>query len=65
MKGAQPTCGVPEVDLKNPSKNSPNVQRIMRVLSEKDWDYLMPLRNKVYTYENLLRAAAKYPAFLW
>lgn len=32
-------------------------------MTKEDWDYLMPLRNPVYTYEELLKAAAKFPAF--
>jgi len=63
MLKATARCGVPEVDLANPERNGDNVQRIMRVLSKEDWDYLTPVRNAVYTYEELLKAAAKFPAF--
>ena len=35
----------------------------MRVLTSADWDYLLPLRNPVYTYVEFLKAVAKFPAF--
>ena len=40
-----------------------NVQRVMRVFTEEDFEYLFPLRLPLYTYEGFLQAVGKYPAF--
>lgn len=40
-----------------------NVQRTMSVLPEDLWDILFPAALEVYTYENFLRAVAKFPKF--
>ena len=55
--------GIPKVDLKNIVNNPPNVRRIMSLFTEKDWKYLFPVANKLYTYESFLQAAAKFPKF--
>ena len=36
---------------------------LMKVLSEDAWDYLFPMRNKLYDYQSFLKAAAKFPKF--
>ena len=43
--------------------NFANVQRIKRIFPEADWVRGFPVANAVYTYENFLKAAAKFPAF--
>jgi hypothetical protein len=41
-----------------------NVKRVDKILGEDDFDKLFPLRNKnTYTYEGLLKAVGKFPAF--
>jgi hypothetical protein len=32
------------------------------VLSKDDWNYLFPVANGAYTYENFAKAIAKFPA---
>ncbi len=46
-------------DLSGPE----NVQRVERVFSEAKYDEWTTGRNAIYTYNNFLRAVAKYPAF--
>eukprot|EP00124_Ichthyophonus_hoferi_P002108 Ihof_evm8s132 gene=Ihof_evmTU8s132 len=55
--------GVPTVDLQNPSNNPVNVQRVMRILPEVKFNYLVSQRNAVYTYEGFLQSVAKWPAY--
>jgi hypothetical protein len=43
--------------------SSPNVQRVMRLFSSADWDRGFPQANEIYTYDNFLKAVAKFPAF--
>ncbi|MGL5031180.1 MAG: chitinase [Aeromonas sp.] len=43
------------------STNAQNVQRIERLFSEEQFEYLFPMRNSVYTYNGLLQSAAKFP----
>lgn len=43
--------------------SSPNVQRVMGLFSQADWNRGFPLANKIYTYDNFLKAVAKFPAF--
>ncbi|MBK2027862.1 hypothetical protein IB642_07955 [Allofrancisella guangzhouensis] len=46
------------------SPNNPeNVKRVESIISEKDWNYIFPKRSVEYTYENFLKAVAKFPAF--
>ena len=40
-----------------------NVMQVKEVFSEAQWSEWFPSANSLYTYENFLRAAAKYPAF--
>ena len=40
-----------------------NVQTIMEIFTEADWAVGFPLANPVYTYDNFLKAAAKFPYF--
>jgi len=40
-----------------------NAQRVKRVMEKDKFEYLFPLRDKVYTYEGFLKAVAKFPAF--
>jgi hypothetical protein len=40
-----------------------NVQRVMSILSSDDFDYVFPMKNDLYTYEGMLRAIGKFPAF--
>ena len=35
----------------------------MNVLSKEIWEYILPLRNAVYSYEEFLVAVSKFPAF--
>lgn len=55
--------GVPSIDLITIGNNVPNVQRIMRLFKQSDWNYLFPVADPVYTYQTFLQAAAKFPAF--
>jgi len=41
----------------------PNVQRVMSLVDEDDWDYLFPIRDDLYEYEGFLRAVGKFEAF--
>jgi hypothetical protein len=34
----------------------------MKILDAEKWEYIFPLRNAVYTYEEFLKAVAKFPA---
>nr|WP_314898925.1 glycoside hydrolase family 19 protein [uncultured Deefgea sp.] len=43
--------------------NPDNVKRVERVLSRAKFDYFFPVRNVKYTYENLLKGVAKFPAY--
>ena len=45
------------------SANPDNVKRVERIIDESQWNYLFPVRNSSYTYNNFLKAAAKFPAF--
>ena len=40
-----------------------NVQRVMDILSEEDWEFAFAYANEVYTYDSFLKAVAKFPAF--
>lgn len=40
-----------------------NVQRIMSIFDEQDWAIGFPIADPVYTYDNFLKAAAKFPSF--
>ena len=41
----------------------PNVLQVKEAFSQAQWSEWFPNANSLYTYENFLRAAAKYPAF--
>ena len=43
--------------------NPANVKRVEGILSPADWESLFPRRAPEYTYENFLKAIAKFPAF--
>ncbi|WP_299694725.1 glycoside hydrolase family 19 protein [uncultured Vibrio sp.] len=45
------------------ASNPNNVKNVERIISAETWDFLFPLRNPAYTYENFLKAVGKYPAF--
>lgn len=40
-----------------------NVQRVKRVFTESDWNTNFPFANALYTYNDFLKAVAKFPAF--
>ena len=42
---------------------SSNVQTIQAVLNEDDWAVGFPIADPAYSYDNFLRAAAKFPSF--
>ncbi|MGS0743331.1 glycoside hydrolase family 19 protein, partial [Glaciimonas sp. GG7] len=42
--------------------NPENVRRFEHLVSSEKWDYLFPQRQPAYTYENMLKAVAKFPA---
>lgn len=44
------------------SANPENVKRVEKIVAEKDWNYLFPLRSPEYTYLNFLKAVGKFPA---
>eukprot|EP01067_Filipodium_phascolosomae_P003972 Filipodium_phascolosomae@DN2707_c0_g1_i3.p1 len=45
------------------AENPDNVKRVESIVSAERWNYFYPLRHEVYTYENLLRAIGKFPAY--
>jgi chitodextrinase len=46
-------------NLNNPS----NVKRVESMVTAYDWGYLFPVRSPEYSYENYLKAVAKFPSF--
>jgi len=44
-------------------KNFENVKRVMRLFPETKYDFVVPERNELYTYDGLMRAIGKFPAF--
>lgn len=40
-----------------------NVQRVMSIFSAADWTAGFPQADPIYTYDNFLRAVAKFPSF--
>lgn len=56
--------GKPTIDFANPSNNPANVQRVMKIMPEDIFEFLFARRNRdAYTYEGLLQAIAKFPAW--
>ncbi|MCA0894481.1 glycoside hydrolase family 19 protein [Microbulbifer agarilyticus] len=45
------------------NSNPANVRRAEAIVSNQKWDFLFPVRAPEYSYTNLLRAIAKFPAF--
>lgn len=43
--------------------NFVNVQRVQYLFTEADWAEGFPQADPIYTYDNFLRAVAKFPAF--
>jgi chitodextrinase len=54
--------GVPSIDSAHPEKNPVNVQRVMKILTEKQWHYIFPIADSAYQYIEFLKAVAKFPA---
>ncbi|MBE9608585.1 hypothetical protein INR99_04415 [Chitinilyticum litopenaei] len=52
-----------EAVLPGRAANPDNVLRVERVLPQAKFDQLLPVRNVAYTYTNLLRGVAKFPAY--
>jgi len=50
-------------DVSDTYMSSANVQRIMSIFDEDDWKRGFPLADPVYTFNNFLKAAAKFPHF--
>jgi len=40
-----------------------NVKRVTEIVNKEAFDYLFPMRNELYTYEGMLQAIGKFPAF--
>ncbi len=40
-----------------------NVKRVQSIMNESDWDRGFPHANAIYTYDNFLKAVAKFPHF--
>jgi len=40
-----------------------NVQRVKNIINEEEFEEIFPMRNELYTYDGLLRAIGKFPAF--
>ncbi|QLI83285.1 hypothetical protein HZU75_13060 [Chitinibacter fontanus] len=57
-----PDTQVEAVTPGNPA-NPDNVKRVERIISVSKFDSLFPVRNVAYSYTNLLRAVAKFPAY--
>lgn len=64
VKSSIATLDNAEVEKIAPGRaaNPANVKRVESILSEKDWDFLFPLRAPEYTYLNFLKAIGKFPA---
>ncbi|WP_084186961.1 glycoside hydrolase family 19 protein [Andreprevotia chitinilytica] len=45
------------------ASNPDNVKRVERIIPQATFDKLFPVRNVAYTYVNLLRGVAKFPAY--
>lgn len=60
---ATPLPTIPQVDLNNPLNNTTNVARVMRIFPETKWNEIFPVRKAIYTYEEFLKATAKFPKF--
>ncbi|KEI35277.1 chitinase [Francisella sp. W12-1067] len=45
------------------TSNPENVKLVEKIISEANWNYLFPDRAPEYSYENFLKAVAKFPAF--
>ena len=43
--------------------NKTNVKRVLSVLNETAWDYLFPIRDKLYEFDGFLHAVGKFQAF--
>ncbi|WP_087016018.1 glycoside hydrolase family 19 protein [Thaumasiovibrio subtropicus] len=43
--------------------NPENVRRVEEMIDQSKWDYLFPERDAAYTYENFLKAIAKFEGF--
>ena len=50
-------------DVRDNYASKANVQRVMSLFSQADWDRGFPLADPIYTYTDFLRAVAKFPAF--
>jgi len=55
------TSEVESINATRP-ENPSNVKRVERILSEKDWEYIFPVRDPAYTYQRFLQAIGKFPA---
>ena len=64
VKSSIATLANSEVEKIEPGRaaNPENVKRVESVISEKDWDFLFPMRAPEYTYSNFLKAIGKFPA---
>ena len=63
VSSAQPMAGTPVIDLNNIDNNPENVQRVMDLVSETDFEFFFPQSASVYDYKGFLQAVAKFPAF--
>lgn len=54
-----------EVDKvqKDNASNPENVKRVEKILPEKNWQEIFPMRNSLYTYRGFLQAVAKFKGF--
>lgn len=52
---------VEQIEPGKPS-NPENVKRVEKILTNKDWEYIFPLRAPEYSYSNFLKAMGKFPA---
>merc|ERR1719232_2194628 len=43
-------------------ENPDNTKLVESIITKEEWDYLFPKRNSEYTYDNFLKAIAKFPA---
>jgi chitodextrinase len=50
-------------DVSDTYMSSANVQRIKSIFDEEDWNRGFPLADPIYTFDNFLKAAAKFPHF--
>ena len=58
-----PTPGIPDIDINDPSSLPENAARAVRIFPEELFELFFPVAADAYTYEELIKAIAKFPSF--